>query len=112
MTDPIETMCEVVVGTRSGAERRLTFEPGATLMEVIRDSGIDELLALCGGCCACATCHVYIDEGFAGGLSPMSQDEADLLESSDHRIPSSRLSCQLQLAADLAGLRVTIAPED
>jgi 2Fe-2S ferredoxin len=42
--------------------------PGRTVMEVIRDAGFDELLALCGGCCSCATCHVYVDPAFADKL--------------------------------------------
>jgi 2Fe-2S ferredoxin len=81
-------------------------------MEVIRDEGFDELLALCGGCCSCATCHVYIDPAFAGALPAMSEDENDLLDSSDNRNETSRLSCQVPVTADLEGLKVTIAPED
>ena len=78
----------------------------------IRDSGFDELLALCGGCCSCATCHVYVDPAFADSLPAMSEDENDLLDSSDHRNDTSRLSCQVVLTDALDGLRVTIAPED
>ncbi|OZA90740.1 MAG: ferredoxin [Erythrobacter sp. 34-65-8] len=81
-------------------------------MEAIRDNGFDELLALCGGCCSCATCHVHVDPAFVGQLPAMSEDENDLLDSSDHRDETSRLSCQLAFTADLDGLRVTIAPED
>jgi 2Fe-2S ferredoxin len=104
-------MAEVIVTTRSGEERRLTLEPGLTLMEIIRDEGLDELLALCGGCCSCATCHVHVDPAFADRLPPMSEDEHDLLDGSDHRIGSSRLSCQIPLTPELDGLRLTIAPE-
>ena len=81
-------------------------------MEAIRDNGFDELLALCGGCCSCATCHVHVDPAFADKLPAMSEDEDDLLESSDHRNESSRLSCQIAFTSDLDGLKVTIAPED
>jgi 2Fe-2S ferredoxin len=81
-------------------------------MEAIRDNGFDELLALCGGCCSCATCHVHVDPAFLDRLPVMSADEDDLLESSDHREANSRLSCQLPFTADLDGLRVAIAPED
>jgi 2Fe-2S ferredoxin len=52
---------EIIVTNRKGEERRLKLQPGLTLMEVIRDCGMDELLALCGGCCSCATCHVHVD---------------------------------------------------
>jgi ferredoxin, 2Fe-2S len=81
-------------------------------MELIRDNGFDELLALCGGCCSCATCHVFVDDSFADKLPAMSEDENDLLDSSDHRAGNSRLSCQLQFTDALDGLKVTIAPED
>ena len=81
-------------------------------MEAIRDNGFDELLALCGGCCSCATCHVHVDPAFKDKLPPMSEDEDDLLESSDHRVETSRLSCQIEFTAELDGLKVKIAPED
>jgi 2Fe-2S ferredoxin len=81
-------------------------------MEAIRDAGIDELLALCGGCCSCATCHVFVDPDFADLLPTMTEDENDLLDSSDHRTAASRLSCQIPLSAALDGLAVRIAPED
>jgi 2Fe-2S ferredoxin len=105
-------MAEVIVTTREGDERRLKLEPGLTLMETIRDGGVDEFLALCGGCCSCATCHVHVDPDFADRLPPISDDENDLLDSSDHRSTSSRLSCQIRLTSELDGLHVTIAPED
>jgi len=105
-------MPQLVVVTRDGAERTVEGESGLSVMEVIRDAGFDELLALCGGCCSCATCHVHVDPAFADKLSPMSEDENDLLDSSDHRDETSRLSCQLTLNDDLDGLKVTIAAED
>jgi 2Fe-2S ferredoxin len=55
---------------------------------------------------------VVVDPAFADKLPTMSEDEDDLLESSDHRVATSRLSCQIPLTADLDGLHVTIAPED
>src|SRR3546814_17336221 len=75
-------------------------------MEVIRDAGFDELLALCGGCCSCATCHVFVDEAWADKLPPVGEDENDLLDSSSHRNANSRLSCQISMDAGLDGLRV------
>ena len=81
-------------------------------MEAIRDAGVDELLALCGGCCSCATCHVHVDEAWVDKLPPMTADENDLLDSSDRRSATSRLSCQLPFSDALDGLRVTIAAED
>lgn len=100
------------VTTREGNKYHLEFREGFSLMETIREAGIDELMALCGGCCSCATCHVYVDPGFADRLPPLSDDENDLLESSEHRVNASRLSCQIPVTADLDGLTVRIAPED
>lgn len=105
-------MPKLIVTQRDGTETVLEGAPGLSVMEVIRDGGIDELLALCGGCCSCATCHVRVDPAFAGVVPTMGEDENDLLDSSDHRDTTSRLSCQLQFTPALDGLRVTIAPED
>lgn len=105
-------MPKLTVVTREGQETTVEAENGLSVMEVIRDAGFDELLALCGGCCSCATCHVYVDGELADKLAPMGEDENDLLDSSDHRNESSRLSCQLKISDALDGLRVTIAPED
>ena len=105
-------MSKIIVTDRSGTERELEGTSGLSLMEVIRDHGVDELLALCGGCCSCATCHVYIDNAEGMALPPISDDENDLLDSSEHRLENSRLSCQISLTDELDGLRVTLAPED
>ena len=105
-------MAKLLVTNREGEETAIDVENGISVMEAIRDNGFDELLALCGGCCSCATCHVYVAPGFEGKLPAMSEDENDLLDSSDHRNDASRLSCQIEMNADLDGLKVTIAPED
>jgi 2Fe-2S ferredoxin len=105
-------MPKLIVTTREGETSEIDVEDGLTVMEAIRDNGFDELLALCGGCCSCATCHVYVEEAADGALSKMSEDEDDLLESSDHRRENSRLSCQIPFTAELDGMKVTIAPED
>ncbi|MBC2663968.1 2Fe-2S iron-sulfur cluster binding domain-containing protein [Novosphingobium flavum] len=105
-------MTKLIVVDRQGAESEVQASEGMSVMEAIRDNGFDELLALCGGCCSCATCHVYVDPAFASALPAMGEDENDLLDSSDHRNETSRLSCQLILGAGMDGLKVTIAPED
>src|SRR3546814_20889130 len=76
---------------------------GLSVMEVIRDNGVDELLALCGGCLSCATCHVHIDPRFAAMLPPLSGDANDLLDSSSARDATSRLSCQIAFGPELDG---------
>jgi ferredoxin, 2Fe-2S len=105
-------MAKLIVVTREGEEREIDGEAGLSVMEIIRDAGIDEILALCGGCCSCATCHVHVDPEFAAKLPAMSEDENDLLDSSSDRDERSRLSCQLQFTSALDGLKVTIAAED
>jgi ferredoxin, 2Fe-2S len=105
-------MPKLIVTTRDGAVQELDGQAGLSVMEIIRDGGVDELLALCGGCCSCATCHVHIDPEFVDQIAPMSEDENDLLDSSDHRDATSRLSCQIPFTSALDGLKVTIAAED
>ncbi|MBM69230.1 MAG: ferredoxin [Haliea sp.] len=105
-------MAEVFVTTRDGVEHRIDITDGLSLMETIRNAGIDDVLALCGGCCSCATCHVHVDPSFSGILPPMGDDEDDLLDCSAHRTETSRLSCQIPLTYELSGLKVRIAEED
>ena len=105
-------MPKLVVVNRAGDEQEVDAANGVSVMEAIRDNGFDELLALCGGCCSCATCHVYVDPAFADKVAPLGEDENDLLDSTDHRQDNSRLSCQLQMNDALDGLKVSIAPED
>ena len=104
-------MPNITVTTLNGAQQQIAATVGNTLMESIRDAGIDELLALCGGCCSCATCHVKVDPAFATALPPIGEDENDLLDSSEHRDANSRLSCQIPITEKLAGMHVTIVPE-
>jgi ferredoxin, 2Fe-2S len=105
-------MSKLNVTTRSGQTQTLDAKLGSSLMEVIRDGGIGELLALCGGMCSCATCHVYIDSKLDAELPPMSDDERVLLEGSQHCDARSRLACQIRMHEGLSGLCLTIAEED
>jgi 2Fe-2S ferredoxin len=105
-------MPRLIVTTREGETRTLEAPTGLSVMETIRDGGIDELLALCGGVCSCATCHVHVDPAFADQLPAMSEDENDLLDGAGDRDERSRLSCQIRMNDSLAGLRVTIAQAD
>ncbi len=105
-------MGEIAVTTRSGQTYQLAIEPGVSLMQSIRDAGINEVLALCGGCCACGTCHVYVDPAFEQFLPPIGSDEKGLLDYADHRRNESRLACQIPLSENLSGMSVRIAPEE
>ena len=105
-------MPKLTVVDRTGRESEVAAQPGLSVMEIIRDGGFDELLALCGGSCSCATCHVHVDQAWTERVGPAGGDEAELLESSDHAQANSRLSCQIAFTAALDGLKVAIAPED
>jgi 2Fe-2S ferredoxin len=103
-------MPHVTVVERSGAVRIIEAAREQSLMEAIRSAEIEEMLALCGGCCCCGTCHVYVDVPGPDALPPVGEDEDDLLDWSVHRRPTSRLSCQIPMKDAPEGLRVTIAP--
>ena len=105
-------MAKLIVVTRDGTEHEIEGDTSLTVMENIRDAGFDELLALCGGCCSCATCHVHIEGGDKSAIPAMSEDENDLLDSTTDRDAGSRLSCQLPFSEALDGLKVRIAAED
>lgn len=105
-------MIRLTITDRSGVARTIDAAEGLTMMEAIRDAGFDELMALCGGCCSCATCHIIVEQDNCAALPHMSDDEDDLLDSSDHRTAASRLSCQIPLSPAMDGLSVRIAPED
>ena len=105
-------MAKLTVTLRDGTTTEIAGKPGLSVMQNLRNGGIEEVLALCGGCCSCATCHVYVDPTWLGRVPAQGEDEADLLESSSHKRENSRLSCQIPFTAALDGLAVTVAPED
>lgn len=105
-------MPKLIIVNRAGEEKTVEATSGLSVMETIRSNGFDELLAVCGGCCSCATCHVHVDPAFSASLPAMSEEEGDLLDSSSHRNVTSRLSCQLMMTDTLDGLKVWIAEED
>ncbi len=96
---------------RDGAKHSLEVEQG-TVMEALRDGGL-EVEAVCGGCCSCATCHVYVHEDWLAQVGERGEVESELLSLSEAFDPDrSRLSCQIDCSAALDGLCVTVAPED
>ncbi len=103
-------MPRVIVTDLSGRTKEITPEVGETLMEAIRNAGFDDLQAICGGCCSCATCHVYVDEAWLQRLPPQSEEEYELVSETESYRPNSRLSCQIELTDELDGLKVAIAP--
>ena len=100
----------VTVTTRDGEVLRLDARDGASLMEVLRDAEVDDEIGLCGGCCSCATCHVYIDDSDSDALPAMSAEENDMLDTLDTRTDRSRLGCQLRLGGNLQEITVAMPP--
>ena len=101
---------KISVIDRDGNNRVLEGDNNSTLMEIIRDEGMD-IEAACGGCCACATCHVYIDEKWLDKLQPIDEDEESMLDQAFDVKDNSRLSCQINLNEELDGLELELAPE-
>jgi 2Fe-2S ferredoxin len=98
-----------IVFTEAGGGRREIDAPlGITLMEAARQFGVPGVVAKCGGACACATCHVYIDRSWLARLEPREEMEEGMLETAWEPRDNSRLSCQIHITADLDGLRVTV----
>ncbi|HEY4944128.1 MAG TPA: 2Fe-2S iron-sulfur cluster-binding protein [Rhizomicrobium sp.] len=101
---------KIVATDRKGAEHVVEGRDGWSVMEILRDAGLP-VAAECGGACACATCHVYVNDGWYEKLAPPSDAEVDMLDMALAVEPNSRLSCQIVCADELDGIKVTIAPE-
>lgn len=99
----------VVATDREGVVHELSAATGTVLMELLRDEGLG-VEAVCGGCCACATCHVHVDLAEVGPRGEVEQEL--LLASAFYREMQSRLSCQIALTEQHNELAVTIAPEE
>lgn len=101
---------KIFVTDREGGAHEVEGIAGWQVMESLRDAGLP-IAAECGGCCACATCHVYVDEAWLGRLEPKGEEETDMLDLAFDVQDNSRLSCQLTMTPELDGLKVTLAPE-
>ena len=101
---------KLIVTDREGKVHELNARDGWRVMEVIRDANLP-LAAECGGACACATCHVYVDEAWLDKLPPQEKQEVEMLDFGVAVEANSRLSCQIIVAPELDGLKVTLAPE-
>jgi len=101
---------KIKVTDREGQVHNLNADVGSTIMEIIRDAGLD-IEAACGGCCACATCHVYITNVKINKLNPIDDDEESMLDQAFHVKDNSRLSCQIEYNENLEDLELILAPE-
>jgi 2Fe-2S ferredoxin len=91
----------------SGTERTVEGKNGMTVMETAIKHNVPGIDADCGGACACATCHVYVDPAFAEKVGKPSAMEQSMLDFAENVKETSRLSCQIKIRDDLDGLRVT-----
>ena len=101
-----QSMAKITYIDSAGTARTIDAEVGSTVMETAIKNDVPGIEAECGGACACATCHVYVDDAFTaivGGPSPM---EEDMLDFGYDVKPSSRLSCQIKVSDELDGLVV------
>ena len=103
-------MTKLTVKDQEGNVQELSADIGLTLMEIIRDAGMD-IEAACGGCCACATCHLYIDKDWLSKLSVKEDDEESMLDQAFNVKDNSRLGCQIEFNERLDGIKVELAPE-
>lgn len=101
---------EVVITDEGGREDRIALSAAGNLMEALRDAGIP-ILADCGGACACATCHIYVDLEWQDRLPPMDDFEVSTLELAGGIDERSRLACQIPVTPELDGLSLMIAPD-
>jgi 2Fe-2S ferredoxin len=101
-------MVKIVFTEPDGGRHELHAPLGVTLMEAARQNGVQGVVAQCGGACACATCHVYVDPSWLNRLEPPEDMEEGMLETAWEPRGNSRLSCQIQITADLEGLQVTV----
>ena len=102
-------MPKVIYVSANGAAREVEVPVGMTVMAAALKSGVDGILAECGGVCMCSTCHVYVDEKFFSKLPPAKDTEEAVLDiAAEERQPTSRLSCQIKVTEDLDGLIVRL----
>jgi 2Fe-2S ferredoxin len=102
-------MTQITFIDHAGARTELDVPDGWSLMQAATANGVDGIVGECGGSCACATCHCYVDDLLAKVLPPPQQGELDMLENVvAERRPNSRLACQIKADAALAGGSVTL----
>ena len=99
---------KVIVTGIDGTVKEIEGKAGWTLMEIIRDAGMP-IKAECGGACACATCHVYIDDEWLDATGARYEEEEDMIDLALEVEDNSRLACQIEMSESLDGIRVKLA---
>jgi 2Fe-2S ferredoxin len=102
-------MLKVVFVDPEGARHEVDVEAGNTIMEAAIDNDVPGIVAECGGACACATCHAYVDEKWVGRLPEMDDMEDAMLDSALDRTENSRLTCQISMTNELDGIEIVVA---
>ena len=100
-------MAKITFVSHDGTERTLEAKNGMSVMEVAVNNSVPGIDADCGGACACATCHVYVDPAFLAQAGEQQEMEKSMLDFAENVRPNSRLSCQIKVTDALDGLRVT-----
>lgn len=101
-------MVSIVFVKPDGSAREVEAPAGESLMQAGINNGIDEILADCGGCLSCATCHVHVAPEWMARVGPPSEEEAAMLEMAVDPDEHSRLSCQIRLEDSLNGLTIRL----
>jgi 2Fe-2S ferredoxin len=99
-------MPKITYVAATGEQRTIDTSVGMTVMRAAVANAVPGIDADCGGSCACATCHVYVDPAWFDKLKPADPTESDMLEFVMDREPTSRLSCQIEVTDALDGLVV------
>ena len=101
-------MAKITYVEHNGTEHALDVKTGLSVMEGAVKNNVPGIDADCGGACACATCHVYVDEAWRDKTGSSSAMEESMLDFAEGVTEFSRLSCQIKVTDDLDGLTVTM----
>lgn len=101
-------MATIHVTDSKGEQKTVQADAGYTLMEVLSDEDFDEIEAICGGSCSCATCHVHIDPAWQLAVGGPGDDESELLSALLSFQDNSRLSCQVPITEELDGMKLVL----
>ena len=112
LSPEVPCMPTIIYITPDGTRHETQVENGYSVMEGAINNNIDGIVAECGGACACATCHSYVDEAWLDKLPAMSDMEDSMLDAAFERKDSSRLTCQIEVSDELDGLVIHVADND
>ena len=101
-------MAKITYVESNGTRHEVEADPGLTVMEAAVRNNVPGIEAECGGACACATCHVYVDDAWKDATGEPQQMEEDMLDFAFDVRPTSRLSCQIKVKAEFDGLVVSV----